>query len=443
MPNLSDPLRLASGTILPNRIVKAAMEENLAARGQVPGGALLKLYTAWGAGGAGLIITGHVMVDARALAQPADVVLDSNSNLDAFRAWSSAARAEGARVMMQINHPGRVIQKDLAAVTWSASDVPIDFGAMSKMFATPRPMTETDIADTIQRFATTAALAEKAGFDGVEIHAAHGYLISQFLSPLTNARNDQWGGSLENRARFLIEVVKAVRARVAPGFAVAVKLNSADFQRGGFDVEDAEDVIRMLGRHSVDFVELSGGSIESMATSGDTADGRTLAREAYFLSFVRGLMAQATMPIMLTGGIRRRSVAQEVLDGGADLVGVATAFGVSTDAATDWLAGGEGSVAYPVVHIRNKALASAARQAVIHQHFRCPEARGRRSMTPTIALAFDLFRRAQARRRYRAWLSTSPLQKTRHLPLPFTQTVDELHKTMFIGFTGEDGLPPD
>lgn len=417
MPQLSDQLRLASGVTLQNRIVKAAMEENLAGPGQVPGEALERLYNAWGRGGAGLIITGHVMVDARALAQPADVVLDANADLTGFRAWSSAARANGARILMQINHPGRVIQKDLAAVTWSASDVRIDLGGMSKMFGIPRAMTEADILETIQRFTTTASLAEQAGFDGVEIHAAHGYLLSQFLSPLTNRRDDQWGGSLENRARMLIEVVKAIRERVGPGFAVAVKLNSADFQRGGFDVGDAREVIRMLGRYTVDFVELSGGSIESMATSGDTADGRTLAREAYFLEFARDLIDQATIPIMVTGGIRRRSVAQTVLDGGAALVGVATAFGMSPNTAIGWLAGREGDVAYPVVRIRNKALASAARQAVLHQQFRCPEAEPGHSMIPTLALLLELLRRNRARQRYHAWLSKqAPVAARRDSP---------------------------
>ncbi len=404
MPQLTEELRLNSGVVLPNRIVKAAMEENLAERGQVPGATLHDLYSAWGRGGAGLIITGHVMVDARALAQPADVVLDERSDLAPFHDWSAAARAGGARVLMQINHPGRVIQKDLSAVTWSASDVAIDLGGMSRMFPVPRAMNETDIAETISRFAETAALAEATGFDGVEIHAAHGYLISQFLSPLTNRRGDRWGGSLENRARLLLEVINAVRARVAPGFAVAVKLNSADFQRGGFDVDDAKKVIHMLGQLSIDFVELSGGSIESLATSGQTADGRTLAREAYFLEFVRDLVSESALPIMITGGIRRRSVAQGALDGGASLVGVATAFGMSTQLGNEWLAGREGSVDYPTVRIPDKSLAAAARQAVVHQRMRCPQPHASRHMMPTAALIVDLLRRERARRRYRAWL---------------------------------------
>lgn len=143
-------------------------------------------------------------------------------------------------------------------------------------------MTESMIAEVIQRFANTARLGEKAGFTGVEIHAAHGYLLSQFLSPLSNKRQDQWGGSLENRARILIEIVEAVRKVVSPQFTVAVKLNSADFQRGGFSAEDAQQVVKMLNEHAVDLVELSGGSYEAPAMQGQARDGRTLAREAYF-----------------------------------------------------------------------------------------------------------------------------------------------------------------
>lgn len=150
-------------------------------------------------------------------------------------------------------------------------------------------MTASDIADVERRFVTTAVLAERAGFTGVEIHAAHGYLLSQFLSPLSNRREDRWGGSLENRAWLLVDIVRGVRAAVSPAFAVAVKLNSADFQRGGFSPEDARAVVAMLAPLGVDLVELSGGSYEAPAMMGAARDGRTLAREAYFLEFARDI----------------------------------------------------------------------------------------------------------------------------------------------------------
>lgn len=169
---------------------------------------------------------------------------------------------------------------------------------------------------TVARFAATAALAAEAGFHGVQIHAAHGYLLAQFLSPLTNRRTDRWGGDLDNRARMLLDVVRAVRAAVPEGFAVAVKLNTADFQRGGFDEGEAVQVVEALASAGCDLVELSGGSVESLATHGHPADERTLAREAYFLELASDIIRTARLPVMVTGGIRRAAVAQRVLDQG-------------------------------------------------------------------------------------------------------------------------------
>src|SRR6202043_1937053 len=198
-----------------------------------------------------------------------------------------------------------------------------------------------EIEETRERFATTAGLAERAGFDGVEVHAAHGYLLSQFLSPLVNQREDQWGGTLENRARFLLDVVRAIRGVVCPSFAVAVKLNSADFQRGGFDAEDAARVIAMLEPLGVDLVELSGGSYESPAMSGRPADGRTAAREAYFLELAAQLAKTSPLPLMLTGGITRQETAEEVLASGVALIGMASAMAITPDLCSRWQEGRE------------------------------------------------------------------------------------------------------
>ncbi|WP_229118062.1 oxidoreductase [Enemella evansiae] len=232
--------------MLPNRLVKAAMEENMAGPGQLPDERLFRLYRRWSSGGAGLLITGNVMVHAAALTGPGGVVLDAAAPLEPFREWASAGRSGGAKIWMQINHPGRQVLADMPGVAWAPSAIRVDLGRNSKRFAEPTEMTEAQIAEIIERFRVTAQRAEEAGFDGVEIHAAHGYLLSQFLSPLANRRTDHWGGSLQNRARLLVEIVRTVRAVVSPGFAVAVKLNSADFQRGGFDAADAAAVIGML-----------------------------------------------------------------------------------------------------------------------------------------------------------------------------------------------------
>jgi 2,4-dienoyl-CoA reductase-like NADH-dependent reductase (Old Yellow Enzyme family) len=256
--DLFTPLALASGSVLPNRIAKAAMEENLAGDGQLPDERLLRLYRRWSRGGTGLLITGNVMVHAEALTGPGGVVLDVDSPLEPFTQWARAAKSGGAAVWIQINHPGRQVFAEMPGVAWGPSAIRVDIGRQSKRLARPVAMTERQIAATVVRFADTARLAEKAGFDGVEIHAAHGYLLSQFLSPLSNVRTDRWGGSLENRARLLLEVVRSVRAAVGSHFAVAVTLNSADFQRGGFELADAQRVIDMLAPLGVDLVELSG-----------------------------------------------------------------------------------------------------------------------------------------------------------------------------------------
>jgi 2,4-dienoyl-CoA reductase-like NADH-dependent reductase (Old Yellow Enzyme family) len=228
---LFEPLRLRSGSILANRIAKAAMEEGMAGRAQLPDERLLALYRRWGAGGAGLLITGNVMVHAAALTGPAGVVLDHVASLEPFARWAEAGKGRGAQMWMQINHPGRQVEAAMPAVAWAPSAVAVDLGRHSRRFAQPVAMTPAQIEATVERFAVTARRAEQAGFDGVEVHAAHGYLLSQFLPPLVNRRSDEWGGSLENRARMLLEVVRAIRTRVASSFSVAVRLNRASPRR--------------------------------------------------------------------------------------------------------------------------------------------------------------------------------------------------------------------
>jgi len=405
--SLFAPLDLPGGARLPNRIAKAATEEKLAGPGQVPDDRLITLYRRWSAGGAGLLITGNVMVDGRAMTGPDGVVLEADTDLAPFRRWAEAAKSGGAQVWMQISHPGRQVMADLGGVTWSPSDVALELGKHSKLFARPTPMSRDDIAETIARFVATARQAEAAGFDGVEIHGAHGYLLSQFLSPLTNRRTDEWGGSIENRARLLIEIVKAVRSVVRPGFAVAVKLNSADFQRGGFDQADAERVIRMLNGLPVDLVELSGGSYESPAMQGRTADGRTLAREAYFLEFAVALKEAARMPLMVTGGIRSRATAEQVIASGMAVAGLATGLALAPDLPNQWRERERAAPPLPLLKSKNKVMVSVASQAfILRQLRRLARDRGPQlSASPLFSLLLHQYLQKQAGRRYRAWLA--------------------------------------
>lgn len=365
MMNVFDQLILPNGSSIPNRLAKAAMEENMADLEQAPSDALMRLYQAWAEGGVGLIISGNVMVDSHAMTGPGGVVLEDGTYLDKFRQWAKIGRSKGAQFWLQINHPGRQMQSNLGQTTYAPSAIALDLGKMSDRFATPQAMTQQKIEEVIQRFANTARLAEQAGFSGVEVHAAHGYLLSQFLSPLSNQRTDQWGGSLENRARLLLEIVKAVRAVVSPAFAVAVKLNSADFQRGGFSAEDAQQVVQMLNGLAVDLVELSGGSYEAPAMQGQSRDGRTLAREAYFLEFARDIRKVANMPVMVTGGIRRMEVAEQVIASGVDMAGIATALAIVPDLPNLWKQGQKAAPELQPIHWKNKTLASVANMSAV------------------------------------------------------------------------------
>ncbi|GAA2182287.1 NADH:flavin oxidoreductase/NADH oxidase family protein [Brooklawnia cerclae] len=405
-PDLFAPLELPNGSTLSSRLAKAAMEENMAGPGQLPDERLFRLYERWSRGGAGLLITGNVMVYAEAMTGPAGVVLDADSPLEPFRQWATAARSGGSQVWMQINHPGRQVYADMPGVAWGPSAIRVSMGRQSGRFAEPSEMTPAQIADTVRRFADTARRAEDAGFDGVEVHAAHGYLLSQFLSPVSNKRTDQWGGSLENRARVLLDVVRAIDAAISPSFTVAVKINSADFQRGGFDAGDAKTVIDLLAPLGVDLVELSGGSYESPAMSGRPAGERTQAREAYFLALAKDLVTTSPVPLMLTGGIARRPVAEQVLASGVALVGMGTALAVDPDLPDKWRAGIDAKVVLKPVMIKDKGVASAAGMARVRFQLR-RIGRGRAArpgIHPMLALVLDQLRRRRALRRYTAWL---------------------------------------
>ncbi|NBE50418.1 NADH:flavin oxidoreductase/NADH oxidase family protein [Streptomyces boluensis] len=404
---LFSPLPLRSGQVLDNRIAKAAMEENLAGDGQLPDQRLFTLYRRWAAGGTGLLITGNVMVHAEALTGPAGVVLDDAAPLKPFTEWAEAGKSGGGSIWMQINHPGRQVQSDMPGVVWGPSDVGVDLGKHSSRFGRPTAMTPEQIDATVTRFAVTAHRAEKAGFDGVEIHAAHGYLLSQFLSPLVNKRTDAWGGSLENRARILLDIVRAVREAVSPSFAVAVKLNSADFQRGGFDADDARQVIAMLEPLGVDLVELSGGSYESPAMTGRPADARTQAREAYFLDLAKDLVTTSPIPLMLTGGITQRVTAERVLDSGVAVVGIGTALAVTPDLPDRWRQQREADRQLRPVTWSDKAIASAASMALVrHQMRRLSRGRGPKPGThPARAVVSEQVQQRRALRRYRPWLA--------------------------------------
>ncbi len=327
--DIASPLALPCGATIPNRICKAALTEGLADPMSRATVRHERLYRAWSEGGAGLVITGNVQVDRRYLERPGNVVVDRNGGIEALRRFAAAGTVAGNQLWMQINHPGRQTPALVCGAPVAPSAVPLDLPGAA--YAAPRAMTGAEIEDAIARFAHVAAMARATGFTGIQVHGAHGYLISQFLSPLANRRDDRWGGSLANRARFLRAVVRAYRDAVGDDFPVGVKLNSSDFQQGGFGTEECLQVVRWLGEDGVDLLELSGGSYEQPSMMGargvrgasvQVAES-TRRREAYFLEYAAAVREVAIMPVMVTGGFRSRAAMDEALAAGElDVVGI-------------------------------------------------------------------------------------------------------------------------
>ncbi|MEP0990899.1 MAG: NADH:flavin oxidoreductase/NADH oxidase family protein [Tateyamaria sp.] len=338
---IATPLTLPNGTVLKNRLGKSAMTEAMADKRDAPTDKHLNLYRRWSQGGLALQVTGNVMVDRRYLERPGNVVAEDESALPRLSEWAKAAKSNDTQAWVQISHPGRQCPIVVNARPLSPSTEKL---RLLGLFAKPRQMTTDDIADAIRRYAQTARIVRKAGFDGVQIHGAHGYLVSQFLSPITNRRSDDWGGSLENRARFLRAIVAATRAAVGPDCPIGVKLNSADFQKGGFTLEECKQVARWLQDDSVDLLEISGGTYEEMSFAQATSDqpqrDSTKAREAFFLEYAREIRAVVDIPLMVTGGFRSRAaMEQAITQDGIDMIGLARPLCVHPDGAFDLISG--------------------------------------------------------------------------------------------------------
>jgi 2,4-dienoyl-CoA reductase-like NADH-dependent reductase (Old Yellow Enzyme family) len=328
--DLHHPLRLPCGVELPNRLLKSAMTEGLADFADQATLRHATLYRRWSEGGTGTLITGNVMIDRRFLERPGNVVIEDKRGFDRLRRWARAGTKSGNHLWMQISHPGRQCARVSSRRPMAPSAIQLK---LLGHFARPVAMREEDIQDALDRFARTAALAREAGFTGVQLHAAHGYLISEFLSARLNRRKDDWGGLLASRARFLLEAVARTRQAVGNDFPLAVKLNSADFQKGGFSFDESIQVAQWLEERGVDLVEISGGNYEQptmfdMAGRREDADwprrASTRQREAFFLDYAARLRREVRLPLAVTGGFRSRRVMREALDSHAlDVIGLA------------------------------------------------------------------------------------------------------------------------
>jgi 2,4-dienoyl-CoA reductase-like NADH-dependent reductase (Old Yellow Enzyme family) len=347
---LAQPLTLPCGAVIPNRLAKAAMTEGLATPQGVPTPELERLYGLWSDGGAGMLLSGNIQVDADHLERPGNVVVDREPDAAmqaALARWAQAATRNGNHFWAQISHAGRQTQKMVNPHPKAPSAVKL--GMPGGQFGQPVALTIPEIEEIVRRFGVCAAAVKAAGFTGVQVHAAHGYLLSEFLSPRSNQRTDRYGGELANRARALLEVVAAVRAAVGPDFPVAVKLNSADFQKGGFAFEDSLQVAAWLEEASVDLIEISGGTYEQPRLIGvegmeaveeQNVAHSTMMREAYFVDFALAMQEKVSIPLMVTGGFRlRAAMEQAITGGGADLIGLGRPMCVMTDAPAQLLAG--------------------------------------------------------------------------------------------------------
>jgi len=330
---IEQSLTLPCGHQIANRICKSAMTEGLADAQDNPTLRHQRLYASWARGGAAVLMTGNIMIDRRYLERAGNVAVEDASVLPSMRDWVQAVHDGGSQLWAQISHPGRQCPRLVNLTPLAPSEVQLD---ILGNFGKPRAVNESDIQNIIQRFANTAALVKEAGLDGVQIHAAHGYLLSQFLSPRTNLRQDQWGGPLENRARLLLEVIAAVRARVGPAYPISVKLNSSDFVKGGFTLEESLQVVAWLNDTGIDLLEVSGGTYEQVEFFKDVPDSEirasTRVREATFLTYAKSIREVAKMPVMVTGGFRTLAGMEAALaDNQTDMIGIARPFCVDPD----------------------------------------------------------------------------------------------------------------
>ncbi len=329
---LAAPLTLPCGAVLANRIAKAAMSEGYSDAAGHATPRLEALYRRWAQSGAGMLLSGNIQVDPMHLERPLNVVVSDDSGLPALSAMAAAGTSGGMHFWAQISHTGRQVDAKVNPAPLSASAVEIDvMRGVGFDFAPPAAMTELQINAAIAQFAFTAETVKAAGFTGVQLHAAHGYLISQFLSSHSNTRTDRWGGSLENRSRFLLESLAAVRAAVGPAFPVSIKLNTSDFQKGAFTNAECVALVGMLNTSTLDLLELSGGSLEQPKQVGaalkeegeDKLPENTRKREAYFVEFAGAVKAAARMPVMVTGGFRTVAGMVEAIDNGElDVIGL-------------------------------------------------------------------------------------------------------------------------
>ncbi|MFO8068418.1 MAG: NADH:flavin oxidoreductase/NADH oxidase family protein [Alkalibacterium sp.] len=320
MLNVFEELILPNETRIKNRFLKSAMSEIMANRQNQPTDLHNKLYQAWAEGGSGIVVTGNVMVDRNALGEPGNVVIEDERDLDRLKQWAEAGSKNNTQLWMQINHPGRQSPRSLSKEPVAPSAIPLS-NYSKQLFSKPRALTTEEVKELVERYIKTAQIAKKAGFKGVQIHGAHGYLVSQFLSSQANQRNDEYGGSLENRMRFLVEIYTGMRKMLGPDFPISIKMNATDFNHGGFSEEESLQVALKLADLGIDLIEISGGNYENPKMFKETEEGK---EEIFFINYAEKLKNLIDVPVVVTGGFRSlKSMEEALLQNKTSMIGLA------------------------------------------------------------------------------------------------------------------------
>ncbi len=329
-------LQLPCGVVLKNRIAKSAMSDSLSDGTGHPTSEQIRLYQRWAEGGLAVSIIGEVQGSSNYAEKPGNLVLNAASDLAQFRELAKRGSENDTLLWLQLGHAG--------ALAYQPTSNPKGPSALDLLGLSCAALTKDEIHQIPLEFARTAKLAQQAGFSGVQIHAAHGFLLSQFLSPLFNKRGDEYGGTIANRMKLLLASIEATRAAVGPNFPIAVKLNSSDQLVGGLDAEEALKVVAALDGSSVDLIDISGGTYFPGAKSANDGAGRG----PYFIEFAKSARALTTKPLMLTGGFKTRAQAEEaVASGVVDVVGLARALALEPARPNLWMADQTPEPAFP------------------------------------------------------------------------------------------------
>jgi len=333
---LGKPLGLPCGVILKNRLVKAPMSDSLGNGEGDPTLTQARLYERWAEGGTALSIIGEVQGEAGFPEKPGNLVLGLDMSQNAMQLLSKRAMIEGAHLWAQLGHAGALSHGPISQPKGPSALNIGDFKCAG--------MSTDEVRKLPYLFARTAEYAKAAGFSGIQVHAAHGFLLSQFLSPLFNLRSDEYGGSIEARSRIVVKVIAEVRRAVGPMFPIGIKINSTDKLEGGLKQDDALELVRILDQTSVDLIDISGGTYFPGAKA--SSDGSS--RGPYFLDFARRAKKVTKVPLMVTGGFKKREQAVDaVASAAADMVGIARGMVLNPRLAEVWLSDDGGNPDFP------------------------------------------------------------------------------------------------